>query len=46
MSRKEKRDAKETNRKYISGPGKSGNKEILSNRETVQERISTPTGRL
>ena len=39
--RKEKRDVKETNRKYRSGMGKSGHREILSNCESVQERIST-----
>jgi len=41
MLRKEKRDVKETNRKYRSGLGKSRQREILPNRESAQERIST-----
>jgi len=39
MPRKEKRDVKETNRKYRSGSGKSRYKEILPKCELVQERI-------
>ena len=42
MPRKEKSDVKEKNRKYRSGLGKSQYKEILSNCESVQERIPTP----
>ena len=41
-----KREMLETNRKYRSGSGKSGHKEILSNCESVWERISTPSERL
>jgi hypothetical protein len=46
MPRKEKREFEETNRKYRSGSGKSGHKEIISVCETFQERISTLTERL
>jgi len=46
MPRKDKRDVKETNKKYRGGSGKSGHKEIPSDCESVQERISTPSKRL
>jgi hypothetical protein len=38
---KRKRDARETNRKYRSGPGKRRYKEILSNREPVHEKFQS-----
>jgi hypothetical protein len=45
MLRKEKSDVKETNRKYRGEVRKSCHKEILSNCESTQENISTPSQR-
>jgi hypothetical protein len=45
MLRKEKRDVNETNRKYRGEMRKSCHKEILSNCESAQESISTPSQR-